>query len=381
MIVEPACLLSQPRRTIVTLPTGTLTIRVDRSQAPLDTLCTFAARQNPRRGFLVVSRVLGRHLPAPPSVMRRAIRDLAALIPADLPEPILVVGLAETAVCLGQGVHAELGRVGRRAGFVHSTRQLLDHPLLCAFEEPHSHASSHLLYRPQGFDCASLRSVILVDDEVSTGATLANLARALVSAIPGIEQIIVATLTDWSDSQGEAERMPRPTYRRSLLRGSLHWQPVPVLEQQKIETRSAFGSLAGPYDFGRLGRSDISAPPVPVLDPRIAEDGARLRIIGTGEFTYAPFVLAEQLERDGVDVVVQATSRSPVLVGGPITRALRFRDNYGAPAPNFLYNASLQEGRRSIVCHESPPGSIDSFLIKELGATTLFFDGRPPCAP
>ena len=37
---------------------------------------------------------------------------------------------------------------GATAAFVHSTRQQGDHPLLCRFDEPHSHAASHLIYRP-----------------------------------------------------------------------------------------------------------------------------------------------------------------------------------------------------------------------------------------
>jgi len=167
-------------------------VSVDEAAWPLDTLCTFAARRNPKRGFLVVSKVLGRHWPAAPATMRAAVRDLAARVPADLPGPVVVVGLAETAVGLGQTLHAELGRGD--ALYLHSTRQLVDAPLLGRFEEPHSHASAHLLYEPvvAGFDAP--RSLILVDDEVSTGTTLANLAAVLVARWPSIERIVAASL-------------------------------------------------------------------------------------------------------------------------------------------------------------------------------------------
>ena len=73
---------------------------------PLEQLCGFAARRNPRRGFLFVSRVLGRHLPTRPRVMRDAQLRLARRIPVDLPGPVVVLGLAETAIALAQGVHA-----------------------------------------------------------------------------------------------------------------------------------------------------------------------------------------------------------------------------------------------------------------------------------
>jgi len=362
----------------IPLPGGTLHLDIARSLMPLDRLCAFAARRNSRRSFLIVSKLLGRHLPARPSAMRAAMRDLARLIPADLPEPVLVVGLAETAVALGQGVHEELARLGRRAFFVHSTRQQGDHPLLCRFDEPHSHAASHLIYRPRDVDLGAIRSLVLVDDEISTGTTLANLSRALVAILPGVERIAVATLTDWSGGSDWVTGLPRPASLASLLSGSLRWEPgpaPPALEAVPPPAGS-FGTMpAG--DFGRRG----AAGPFPLPDPPALEAGTAVRIVGTGEFTYPPFLLAERLEQAGVDVVVQAASRSPVQIGGPIASALRFRDNYGAGVANYLYNAGPGDGRRSIICHETPPGSVDPELVDALDATTLYFEGERPCAP
>jgi hypothetical protein len=362
----------------IPLPGGVLHLDVARSLRPLDALCAFAVRRNARRSFLIVSNLLGRHLPARPAAMRAAMRDLARLIPAALPEPVLVVGLAETAVCLGQGVHEELARLGRRADFVHSTRQQGDHPLLCRFDEPHSHAASHLIYRPRGVGLAAIRSLVLVDDEVSTGTTLANLAAALVAVLPGVERIAVASLTDWSGGSDWLARLPRPADSVSLLAGSLRWQPGPAPAQGEAPppTAGAFGTMP-PGDFGRLGATGpFALPELPALAP-----GSALRIVGTGEFTYPPFLLAERLEQAGHDVVVQAASRSPVQIGGPIASALRFRDNYGAGVANYLYNAAPGDGRRNIVCHETPPGSVDPKLVEALGATILYFEGERPCAP
>ncbi|HYI48600.1 MAG TPA: phosphoribosyltransferase domain-containing protein [Allosphingosinicella sp.] len=361
----------------IPLPGGTLHLDIARSLRPLDELCAFAVRRSARRSFLIVSKVLGRHLPARPSVMRAAARDLAALVPADPPGPMLVVGLAETAVCLGQSVHEELVRLGREAAFVHSTRQAGDHPLLGRFDEPHSHAASHLIYRPRGVDLGAVRSLVLVDDEVSTGTTLANLSAALVAVLPGVERIALASLTDWSGGTGWLSRLPRPARSVSLLAGSLRWQagPAPAESEPAPPAAHAFGTMPAP-DFGRLGAAGPFAQP----DPPPLAPGTPLRIVGTGEFTYPPFLLAERLEQEGHDVVVQAASRSPVKIGGPIASALCFRDNYGAGVPNYLYNAAGGDGRRTIVCHETPPGSVDPELIAALGAAALHFEGGRPCA-
>jgi hypothetical protein len=364
----------------VCLDSGLLTLSVAESDWPLDRLCGFAARRNPRRGFLIVSKVLGRHIPARPSEMRASLRDLAARIPAGLPSPTLVVGLAETAVGLGQGIFEELRRLGLEGGFIHSTRQVVDRPLLCRFEEPHSHASAHLVYQPEPAAIApgAIRSLVIVDDEISTGTTLRNLALALAPHLPRCEGIVVATLTDWSGSTGWLAEMPHPAQCVALLRGRLDWTPAdpPACARPSAAFQSAaavLGALPGPGPFGRVGIVDPAAFHLP--DPPLPP-GTPVRVVGTGEFTHPPFLLAERLEQAGHDVVVQATSRSPVRPGEAIGHALAFADNYGSGIGNFLYNADPAEERLALICHETPPGTVDPALVAALRARTLFFGGN-----
>jgi hypothetical protein len=361
----------------VRLESGRLTLSVATSDWPLDRLCGFAARRNPRRGFLIVSTVLGRHVPARPSEMRASLRDLAAKMP-DLPAPVLVVGLAETAVGLGHGLFEELHRSGLCGGFLHSTRQVVDAPLLGRFQEPHSHASAHLLYRPAEIDLAAVRSLVIVDDEVSTGTTLVNLARALAPALPRCEAIVAATLTDWSGSADWLERMPWPARCVSLLRGRLDWAPdgAPAGDDAFEAAAGALGALLAGGPFGRLGIAEPAGFRLPDLGALALPPGSVLRVVGTGEFTYPPFLLAERLEQAGHDVVVQATSRSPVRLGGAIGHALAFADNYGGGIANFLYNADPAEERLALICHETSPGTVDPALVSALRARTLYFGGN-----
>jgi len=336
-----------------------------------DRLCGVAERDNPRRRFLIVSKVLGRHTPAAPSEMRGAMRDLAGLVPGDLPQPVLVVGLAETAVCIGHGVYEELVRRGIEGCYLHTTRQRGDAPLLCRFEEPHSHASSHLLYRPE-FDLAAFRSLVLVDDEVSTGTTLANLKDALLCSLPRVERVVVASLTDWSGGAAEAGQSV------ALLTGRYRWtadQGESAGRACPADGRAAFfGTLPSPPRHARRGvsrpddvakfeRADLTLP-----------QGRAVRVIGTGEFTYPPFLLAEALEADGRDVVVQATTRSPARLGGALTSKLCFADNYGAGVANYLYNAEgAGEQRVALLCCETGRDSLDPALVHALSAVPLPF--------
>lgn len=359
-------------RRSVTLLTGRLDVDVHHTRWPLDMLCDFAARENPRRGFLVVSRVLGRHLPAKPSVMRRSVRDLAEMIPVDLPGPVMVVGLAETAVCLGQTLHEEWRKRTERddVAFIHSTRQTIDVPLLCRFDEPHSHASAHLIYRPRIAGLASPRSLVIVDDEISTGTTLRNLATALVESWPQIDRIVVATLTDWSIGERWVDDMPRPTEVASLLAGRLKWSPTATdATDLRFEAQAgSLGRIEHHVNHGRLGLGAVSDTPP---SSSLPSGTGPLRMIGTGEFTYLPFRLAERIEAEGRDVVMQATSRSPARLGAAMASRLRFEDNYGTGVPNYLYNADPSDGRANWICHETPAGSVDPALIAVLDASVV----------
>ena len=370
----------------VPLGAGILSVRVDHADWPLETLCTFAARNNPRRAFLVVSKVLGRHIAVTPAAMRATFRDLAAKLPLDLPGPVLVVGLAETAICLGQGLHEELLRRTGRSDllYLHSTRQQLAHPLLCRFEEPHSHASTHLIYEPLDAEGRFVepRSLVMVDDEISTGTTLANLAAAIVGARPTIAQVFAATLADWSIGSDWQARVSRPTRTVSLLSGRLEWtasRPLVAAPAAAAFDQAArsLGTMTAHRNFGRLGRSDVADEGDVLAEGLQLAPGSRVRVLGTGEFTYPAFRLAEALERAGHDVVVQATTRSPAHIDGPIASGLNFADNYGTAVPNYLYNADPGDGRVTIICHETPPQTIDPALIGAFGARTLHFGTTP----
>jgi hypothetical protein len=245
--------------------------------------------------------------------------------------------------------------------------------LLCRFEEPHSHASAHLIYQPLDVDLGAVRSLILVDDEVSTGTTLVNLANALTAHLPRCERIVAASLTDWSGGGDWLGRMARPAVSVSLLSGRMRWEagaaPPPADSPEFDRAAPALGHLTQHRDYGRLGW-DGGALPLPAFEP---PPGRPLRIVATGEFTYPPFLLAERLEAAGHDVVMQSTSRSPALPGGAIGHVLAFEDDYATGLPNFLYNADPADGRVSLICHETPPGSIDAALIAGLRATCISF--------
>lgn len=371
----------------VHLPAGTLTVAVTgvRVGWSLDSLCGFASRRNPKRRFLFVSKVLGRHIPVRPALMRQSWSDLAAALPADLPGPVVMIGMAETAVALGQGVHEVYRtRTGRKdVVFLPSTRYRLDHPLALDFVEAHSHATDHRLYAPADPETRALfygaRSLVLIDDETSTGATFINLAQAFAANCPHLSQVVTVVLTDWSGAAGHARmqtEMPVPVSHVSLLEGHYRFTlapDAPEVTLPNVTGNDGDKTALLTRNWGRLGRCDSPEVPPEILQGIDTGPGERVLVLGTGEFVYPPFRLAEALAEKGADVWYQSTTRSPILNGHAIGCAVEFLDNYEDGIPNFVYNARQMDYDRVLVGLETPPATAPAALASALGAQFLYF--------
>ena len=364
----------------VVLESGLLRLKVTRADLPLDALCGFASRRNRKRGFLFVSKVLGRHIPVRPGVMSQVHTALAQQIPAHLPGPILFVGLAETAVALGHGVrdqyNAHTGRTDSL--FLHTTRYRLQQPVLVEFLEEHSHAPSHIVYQPASPENRHLletaKSLVLVDDEASTGKTFINLTRALTPTMTALERVVTAVITDWRAPHLRAafrDSMPVNATSVALLEGEYQFDPGTF--EGGEEAPSAIGTSA-PSDalftrnYGRLGVTTCPALPLPDLGK---VEGKRVLVLGSSEFVYPPFLLAAALEQQGAIAFCQATTRSPVRVGGAISCALEFADNYADGITNYLYNARAEDYDHILLCTETPATLWDPLLLTALGAQVI----------
>lgn len=359
---------------------GLLEVNVDDAVLPPSELFSFAERRNPKRAFLFVSKVLGRHIPVCPSIMSASFESLAAEIPADLPGPVLVVGMAETAVGLGAGVHRALGATRPDTVYLVSTRHPLGTELFARFEEEHSHASAHLIHLPVEPEVRDMmlqaRSLVLVDDEASTGKTFVNLHRALVDAgLTNIERVVTCVLTDWSAGAVE-KAIGESATSVSLMQGSyrFHEDPcAPLPDMPDVGAVSAGEWRLSPLnDWGRLGVRNVEDTLAPDLQ---VVPGEKIIVIGTGEFVWRPFLLAERLERAGADVRFGATTRSPIALGHAIEHVLSFPDNYGLGIPNFLYNVKPGQFDRVLVCTETPAQALPAALVEALGAEVIV-DGQ-----
>jgi hypothetical protein len=418
-------------------------------------LVGLALRHNPRRTHLLVSDLLGKHVPADPrlvygaglllgelvrrtltgesSIPLRPARILRAALdpgrlppgtepgPADLPGAVraaqpdptsgmaaypaaAVLGYAETATGLGHAVADAL----RTAWYLHSTRRPVPGMApTTRFDEEHSHAVAHLLLPADPDLLAGPEPVVLVDDELSTGATVLNTVAALQRAHPR-ERYVVATLLDLR-SPTDQERLTRAAAALgtrvdvvSFAAGRLELCAEVLARGAKLVAdaagRGGTGSprpgwsssgrdVAGP---ARVSTTDLGWPrglvpggrhgagpadreslerALPGMAHRIAnalgtggQTGSPPRnvlVLGVEELIHVPVRLAIALADDAaraghpMEVAVSSTTRSPALAVDEPGYAIRNRLTFPAhdapadgPGPRFAYNVLGPGGAR-----------------------------------
>ncbi|MYS91835.1 MULTISPECIES: phosphoribosyltransferase [Streptomyces] len=356
-------------------------------------LLGLALRRNPKRAHLLVSNVLGKHVPQSPSVvyghgfeLGRRVRELLG---PDEARRAVVLGYAETATGLGHSVADGLGS----APYLHSTRRpVAGLAPAGGFEESHSHATSHLLLPEDPALLTGDGPLVLVDDEFSTGNTVLNTVRDLHERYPRRRYVVVALVDMRSVTDaGRLEEFAREIGARvdlvAAASGAVRL-PEGVLEKgQELVARyeaplgargTARATPTGPHpdDDGTdptVGRVDLHWPrdlpdggrhgftpahrelledALPAMARRLAEalpaNARRVHILGFEELMYAPLRLARELERTtDVEVRYSTTTRSPVLAVDDPGYAIRTRlvfpahdDPADGPGERYAYNVA-----------------------------------------
>lgn len=335
------------------LPGGRFLFEMDREDLPFREICDVAIRNNPKRRFLFVSRVLGRHWPVRPAILRAVAGRLAEKAAARTGgEAAVFIGMAETATTLGQAVFREWRRRGLGGVYIESTRRPTGGPVAFAFSEPHSHATEHLIHLPDPEVCfATARHVVIVDDEVTTGTTAAGLIRSLRTWRPEAPfRAALAAIVRWKSESGTPRELEGID---SLTEGKFEFVPEGGFPETPQPNQSA--------DFRvkvRRGvRHGTNEPETLPADWRLtARPGERILVIGNGEHGFRPLLLAEALEERGAMAWVQATTRSPILTGGAIGDARRFSALSGEGHAEYLYNVPFDHDYdRVILCTEDRP--------------------------
>ena len=145
--------------------------------------------------------------------------------------------------------------------YLTSTRHPVDAELLCEFKEEHSHATDHLIYYPVSAamrkTVAEAQTLVLVDDEATTGKTFLNLLASLRAsgALRKVRQVIAVTLTDWSgEALSQNSPLPYIQYRSSPATGAGHRTGCPASCHARVNVTSRGNvPITGKQSRGRLG--------------------------------------------------------------------------------------------------------------------------------
>jgi hypothetical protein len=367
------------------LTTGSLDLTV--TQAHEDELFRLAERQNPKRAFLFVSTILGRHIPVDPRTHRASLNDLAEkALPLIGSGPVLVMGYAETAVGIGAGVFDCLRKKmdGRHIGYLHTTRHPIpDRDVWFTIEEGHSHATHHTIMKPGPSLCQSGpdATLVLVDDETTTGSTFAQLAAGLSGNGMSFGRIILVTLTDWSNGAAvEKVSSVSPgaeVTAVSLMSGSWEWHADPEAELPVLpvpgqaECPEWHPDLKGPMTSPRDGIKGQEMANGAYLAWKLGlpkmKRGENCLVIGTGEHVWQPFLYAEAHADEGREVGFIATTRSPILPGPVIEHKISFPDHFGLGLDMYLHNVNPDEWDNIVLFTETGIEGVHPKLRAALG--------------
>ena len=137
-----------------------------------------AIRNNKKRRFLFVSKVLGKHLPCRVCDMDNLGKDIVKVYEKkqDYLKSGVVISFAETGTALG---HSVFNYINSDYEFIHTTREKVENKESLHFLEEHSHATNHNLYYEDLKYLKDKEEIILVDDEITTGNTCINLIKKI----------------------------------------------------------------------------------------------------------------------------------------------------------------------------------------------------------
>jgi len=317
---------------------GDLEILVKNEQFKIDDILDFASRENPKRGYLFVSKILGKHLPVKPSTMRKSYDFLAKEIGNDL--STFAVGMSETATGLGAGVADSLAKIQLKQVFYqHTTRHICQQEIWCQIDESHSHAVDHILYKPSTDllpEVERVEKLILIDDEVSTGRTLKVLGDKLLPKLKQVKEVVIVSLVNWL-TKNDLEQFSSWNIKVkfvSLLEGEFNFVPKPNLILSlptNIDKELCESNAINSY-----GRLAVKMPYIDTL-PEINASNP-ITFVGDGEHLFYPFLCAEKSENLGNDVVFQSSTRSPIMLGNAISAKQSFKVYENKDVEHYIYN-------------------------------------------
>lgn len=321
----------------VNLKTGKLSLNFDNK---LKKLTCIGSRINKKRGFLFISKVLGKHIDTNPEIMNKLYKNLAEKLPNDNTKT-LVIGFAETATALGLGIFQKLNN--KNYFYAQSTRyKSLKIKPFFIFKEEHSHAPEHFFYLKHKINLTKIKRIILIDDEITTGNTALNIKKQLEKIIPNAkEYYLVSILNSVKNLSIDKE------FKQIFLYKIKNWN----FKNYNIDNIKIFNSNPKKninidnyicnnniHEKNGLKINNLNNYKNILKKLNTTITNKKILVIGSGEFMYLPYLLAKKLQKQRNKVFYKAFTRSPINIDGCIKNRIQFKDPYNEKIDMFLYN-------------------------------------------
>ena len=331
-----------------------------------DDVLTLAKRyNNTKRLDLLVDPLQGKHLPVEPESALEMFHTLGRGLAEKYPDTRLIIGFAETATAVGAGVSACF----ENCIYIHTTREEIPEVESWAeFLEEHSHAAEQKLCAEHlGERIDHTGTVILVDDEISTGKTLINIVSQMKAMFPALsgKRIVAASIinriseenTAWLLENGILSeclvKIPNTDFSEAVsgieVTAAVRHDAVcrtekgPLYDEISPEILLPDPRRGMSFRFYERRMSLLANEVVSLLENENKVFGDCL-VLGTEECMYPALAIGDRMKKQGFAESVQmhATTRSPIGIsdreGYPIRSGYSLDSFYEVGRQTFIYN-------------------------------------------
>ncbi len=310
---------------------------------------------NTKRTYLLVDPLQAKHIPVSPTEALEMMAALGARLRERYPKTGLVIAFAETATAVG----AAAASLFPDCVYLPTTREEGAGDWVTFLEE-HSHAVEQKLWGGSLAErIEAAETIVLVDDEITTGKTLLNMVRQLRARCPALagKELVAASLLNRLSPENEARleaagvrcehllKLPAVDYTAAVAPLSITEAPAVTGEPLPLAHMALPGAGLPDPRRGLPIRDYLAAcraSALAFMESAPLEGCRDLVVLGTEECMYPALVLGRLLEERGHRVRCHATTRSPIGICDapdyPITAGGKIRSFYQPGRETYLYD-------------------------------------------
>lgn len=331
-----------------------------------DTIVVEHRSGNPKRDYLFVNKMQGKHIPCSPNKTIDMCVKLGRLVSESLPKNAnaLVIGFAETATAIANITAMNIeqckyymqttrefdGIDKRNNSNIYNIQKVFD------FQEEHSHATLQelLTWRSDPIDFGTFDRIIFIDDEISTGKTVLNFIDCIKNhkTFKAGTKFTVASICNWQDDESTKSYNQLGIETVALFRGTLKDRNYKVIDDTdnvrfipetdintlkdelrendvtRVTSLFSYSPTYSPkcnaaaYTEEVLGHTPLTADSIKcleddmevIIDTQInLKDARTIRVIGFEESMTVPLLIGSILEKKyDKEVIFHATTRSKI---------------------------------------------------------------------